>query len=123
MLAQQKLIAFVATKDAARARKFYGEALGLTMLSDDPYALVFECAGTTIRIQKVENFAARPFTELGWQVSNIDEIVRWLARREVEMERFEGMDQDALGIWASPSGARVAWFKDPDGNTLSLTQL
>jgi predicted enzyme related to lactoylglutathione lyase len=123
MLTQQKLIAFVATRDPMRARKFYGEALGLTMVSDDPYALVFDAAGTTIRIQKVEHLAAQPFTVLGWQVSNLDEIVRELARREVAMERFEGMDQDALGIWTSPSAARVAWFKDPDGNTLSLTQL
>ncbi len=77
----------------------------------------------TLRIQKVDDLRPHPFTALGWQVPRIDEVVAALAQKKVTFERFPGMDQDALGIWRSPSGARVAWFKDPDGNTLSVTEL
>jgi catechol 2,3-dioxygenase-like lactoylglutathione lyase family enzyme len=122
MLGKQTLVAFVATTDAARARAFYEKTLGLALVSDDPYALVFDANGTTIRLQKVEGFAPQPFTALGWTVDDINAVVAALQRKDVSCERFPGMDQDAHGVWASPSGARVAWFKDPDGNVLSLTE-
>ena len=122
MLGKQPLVAFVATCDGARARRFYGETLGLEIVSDDPYAVVCDAHGTSLRIQKVLSLQPQGFTVLGWQVPDIAATVDALAKRGVKFERFEGMDQDAHGIWSSPSGARVAWFKDPDGNTLSLTQ-
>jgi catechol 2,3-dioxygenase-like lactoylglutathione lyase family enzyme len=122
MLDKQEIVAFIATRDPKGARKFYEDVLGLSLVSDDPYALVFEANGTTIRIQKVDDFEPQGFTVLGWQTKNIDEVVESLAKRKVKLERFPGMDQDKRGIWSSPSGARVAWFKDPDGNTLSLTE-
>lgn len=122
MLGKQTLVAFAATTDAARARAFYEKTLGLALVSDDPYALVFDANGTTIRLQKVEGFAPQPFTALGWTVDDINAVVMALQRKDVSCERFPGMDQDAHGVWASPSGARVAWFKDPDGNVLSLTE-
>src|SRR6187431_2579702 len=115
MLGKQTLVAFVATTDSARARAFYEDTLGLTVLSDEPYALVFEANGSTIRMQKVASFAPQPFTALGWTVADINAVVTTLKQKDVACERFPGMDQDAHGIWASPSGARVAWFKDPDG--------
>ena len=117
------MVALVATRDPERARRFYGEALGLRLVSDDPWALVFDAAGTRLRIQKVERLTPQPFTVLGWQVASIDAAVDGLAARGVKFERYDGMDQDARGVWTAPSGARVAWFKDPDGNTLSVTQL
>jgi catechol 2,3-dioxygenase-like lactoylglutathione lyase family enzyme len=123
LLASISVVAFVATRDGAKARRFYQEILGLRLISDEPWAIVFEAGGTTIRIQKVESFQPHPFTALGWNVPAIDATVDALAARRVHFERFPGMDQDERGIWASPSGARVAWFKDPDGNVLSLTQL
>jgi catechol 2,3-dioxygenase-like lactoylglutathione lyase family enzyme len=123
MLANQELVAFVATRDATRARRFYTEVLGLSLVSDDTFALVFDANGSTLRIQKVEDFEPHPFTSLGWQVSNIDEVVDELAKHKVIPDRFPGMTQDKRGIWSSPSGARIAWFRDPDGNILSLTQL
>jgi catechol 2,3-dioxygenase-like lactoylglutathione lyase family enzyme len=123
MLAEQTLVAFVATIDAARARAFYQETLGLPLLSEDAFALVFDANGSTIRMQKVANFSPQPFTTLGWTVLDIDGVVAGLKGKNVVCEHFPGMDQDAHGIWASPSGARVAWFKDPDGNLLSLTEL
>jgi catechol 2,3-dioxygenase-like lactoylglutathione lyase family enzyme len=122
MLGKQTLVAFVATSDAERARAFYEETLGLSLVSNDPFALVFEANGTTIRVQKVASFAPQPFTALGWSVDDINAVVFALRQKGVSCERFPGMDQDAHGVWASPSGARVAWFKDPDGNVLSLTE-
>jgi len=123
MLGQQNLIAFVATQDAERARKFYADVLGLSLVSDDPYALVFDANGTTLRIQKVDEFDPLPFTALGWTVTDIEKIVDGLVKHKVKLDRFGGMEQDERGIWRSPNGVRVAWFKDPDGNTLSLTEL
>jgi catechol 2,3-dioxygenase-like lactoylglutathione lyase family enzyme len=122
MLGKQSLVAFLATRDAARARAFYQETLGLSLVSNDPFALVFDANGTTIRLQKLENFEPQPFTALGWTVQDINAVVAALSQKQVTCERFPGMDQDARGVWLSPSGARVAWFKDPDGNVLSLTE-
>jgi len=123
MLEQQKVMAFVATRDGKRARKFYEETLGLRVISDDDYALALDAQGTQVRIQKVASFAPHPFTVLGWEVSSIDQTVDALRLRGVSFEVFSGMHQDARGVWQAPSGARVAWCKDPDGNTLSLSEL
>ena len=123
VLGSERLIAFVATTDAARARAFYGGTLGLRLVSEDGFALVFRVKGTMLRVQIVPKVAPAPYTSLGWQVADIVAIARTLKRAGVLLERFPGMPQDALGIWKSPSGARVGWFRDPDGNILSLTQL
>lgn len=123
MLRTQKLMAFIATQDGARARGFYEKILGLKVISDDDYAIAVDANGTMLRIQKVGGFTPHPFTALGWEVPDIGSTVEKLSQRGVPFERFPGMGQDARGIWRSPSGAQVAWFKDPDGNTLSLTQL
>ena len=121
MLGASPVVAFVATQDPDRARHFYSEIVGLTIVSDDPFALVYAVGAGHLRIQKVGAFTPQPFTALGWQVADIEAIVAALGARSVAFERYPGMDQDALGIWTTPSGARVAWFKDPDGNLLSLT--
>ena len=120
MLGSSKVMAFVATADAARARAFYEGALGLTLVEDEPYALVFDANGTPLRIAKVDAVAAAPYTVLGWVVDDIEATMRGLAAKGVEFQRYPGMEQDELGLW-SAGGARVAWFKDPDGNTLSVT--
>jgi catechol 2,3-dioxygenase-like lactoylglutathione lyase family enzyme len=125
MLDSANVIAFVPTRDPAKARAFYQKTLGLKFVSEDPFALVFDAHGATIRIanvSSVKNHKPASFTILGWHVSNAEQAVQQLAKKGVVFERFPGMDQDALGIWDSPSGARVAWFKDPDGNILSITQ-
>lgn len=92
------------------------------MKSRDQYALVFDAAGTMLRVVIVEQFQPQPFTVLGWHVRNIQSCVADLTRAGVTFTRYEGMVQDDLGIWSTPDGAKVAWFADPDGNTLSLTQ-
>ena len=122
ILGSQKLVAFVATRDPSRAKKFYRDTLGLPLVSEDDFALVFDAAGTMLRVTRVQELAAAKYTVLGWQVRDIVQTVDDLQKAHVTLERFPGMQQDELGIWNSPSGARVAWFKDPDGNTLSITQ-
>jgi catechol 2,3-dioxygenase-like lactoylglutathione lyase family enzyme len=124
MLGSSDLIAFVPTRDPAKARQFYEQTLGLEFVSEDSFALVFNAYGTTIRIanvSQVKDFRPAPFTILGWRVMNASDTASDLAKKGVQLERFEGMDQDAQGIWESPSGSRVGWFKDPDGNILSIT--
>lgn len=121
MLQQGKLIAFLATTSAERARHFYSDVLDLELLSEDEFALAFDAHGTMLRIQKVEKFAPQPFTALGWSVSDIKQAVGKLAGLGVKFERYSFMEQDPLGIWQAPSGTKVAWFKDPDGNLLSLS--
>jgi len=122
MLNKSKLISFLATRNSKRAGEFYEKALGLKFVSDDQFALVFDANGTMLRIQKVEQFNPPEHTALGWNVTNISAEVTHLTKRGVKFARYEWMEQDEKGIWTTPSGAKVAWFKDPDGNVLSLTQ-
>jgi catechol 2,3-dioxygenase-like lactoylglutathione lyase family enzyme len=123
MLGSSKLVAFVGTADAKRARAFYADVLGLRLVSEDDFALVFDAGGAPLRVAIMPKVAAAPYTVLGWQVPDVRSTIDALVRRGVQFERYGFMLQDDLGVWTAPSGARVAWFKDPDGNLLSLTQL
>jgi catechol 2,3-dioxygenase-like lactoylglutathione lyase family enzyme len=116
------LIAFVPATDLDRARAFYEGVLGLTVTEHSPFAVAFDVDGTMLRVAAVEERVAAPYTVLGWSVPDIARAIDDLTARGVAFERFAGMEQDERGIWRSPSGARVAWFHDPDGNVLSLTQ-
>jgi catechol 2,3-dioxygenase-like lactoylglutathione lyase family enzyme len=126
MLADADLIAFVPTRDPQATRRFYEQTLELEFVSEDPFALVFNAHGVTLRIAivtSVPDFKPHPFTILGWRVASAEQAVRELGKKGVEFERYPGMGQDSLGIWRSPSGAKVAWFKDPEGNVLSVTEV
>src|SRR5262245_64855417 len=114
MLATEKLVAFAATTDARRALEFYATVLGLPIRSDDAFAIVFDANGTELRVQKVERLTPHPFTALGWQVADVAQVLARLTMAGVNPERYTWLDQDAAGIWQAPSGARVAWFRDPD---------
>ena len=116
------LIAFLAVSDLDRAERFYGDALGLTLRDERPFALVTQVGGTQLRITATAAVAAAPHTVLGWAVSDLDATIDDLTARGVVFTRYDGMDQDERAIWTSPNGAHVAWFADPDGNNLSLTQ-
>lgn len=122
MLSTSKVVGFVGTANPDEARHFYEQCLGLTLLEDSPFALVFECGDTVIRVQKVESIFAHQYTALGWSVADISTTVQHLGSLGVEFQRFENLSQDELGIWQTPDGSRVAWFKDPDGNVLSVTE-
>ena len=122
MLSSNNITCMVPTRDATKARSFYQGILGLTVESEDPFALVLKAKNLTVRVVKVAELTPQPFTLLGWDVENVGESVRELAGRGVVFERFAGMEQDELGIWTVPGAAdRVAWFKDPDGNLLSVS--
>jgi catechol 2,3-dioxygenase-like lactoylglutathione lyase family enzyme len=126
MLGNADLIAFVPTRDPQKSRYFYEQTLGLEFVSEDPFALVFSAHGVMLRIVDISNvkdFSPAPFTILGWRVSSAESTVRALHEKGIQFERFPGMDQNPLGIWHSPGGAQVAWFKDPEGNLLSITEI
>jgi catechol 2,3-dioxygenase-like lactoylglutathione lyase family enzyme len=123
MLASADVMAFVATADLERAREFYEGVLGLPVIEDDGFALAFDAHGTMLRVTGVRELTPAPYTVLGWSVADIAAAVRDLQARGVAVARFAGFEQDEQGIWTTPTGARVAWFGDPDGNTLQLTQL
>jgi len=123
MLKSRPIVAFVATTDPKRAKSFYAKTLGLRLVSEDGFALAFDAGGTMLRVAIVKTLQPAGYTVLGWIVPDIAKAVRGLVKRGVTFQRYEGMPQDDLGIWSSPSGARIAWFTDPDSNTLSLTEL
>ncbi len=120
MLENARLTAFAATTQPDLARAFYGDTLGLRLISEDAFALLFDANGTDLRVQKVRTVQPAEYTALGWQVPDISATVRGLRELGVTFERYPYFEQDADGIWDAPGGARVAWFKDPDGNLLSV---
>jgi catechol 2,3-dioxygenase-like lactoylglutathione lyase family enzyme len=123
LLDSAAIMAFSATADADRAKAFYRDQLGLRLVSDEPYALVFDAGGTMLRVQKVKEVRVAQYTALGWQVPDIAAKVDELEKAGVHFERYGFPGQDEKGIWTPPgSTTKVAWFKDPDGNILSLTQ-
>lgn len=122
MLTNKELKAFVSTTKPDKAKSFYKDILGLKLLSEDNYAIEFDANGTSLRIIIVPELTPQGFTVLGWNVDDIASTIKSLNEKKVFCEKYEFMKQDDLGIWTSPSGAKVAWFKDPDGNVLSLTE-
>ena len=121
-LGDHDLMIFSQTAHPEKAKVFYGDVLWLTSVEDSPFAIAFRSGRTSVRIQKLQSFSPSPFTSLGWQVPDIRAAAQQLVAKGVLFQRYEGMKQDDLGIWLSPGGSQICWFKDPDGNTLSLTQ-
>jgi catechol 2,3-dioxygenase-like lactoylglutathione lyase family enzyme len=122
MLGSINIVAFVPIKDSEKARAFYEGVLGLRFVTDDGFALVMDANGIIVRIAKVPDFKPAQFTILGWEVLDIENVVTALQGKGVHFERFGFFEQDKLGIWTAPTGDKVAWFKDPDGNILSVSQ-
>ena len=117
-----KTILFLATANPDKARNFYEDLLGLEFVADEFPALVFRVGGSMLRIQKVETVRKAQYTALGWEVEDLRATIKRLRDAGVVFQRYEGLDQDEDKVWQSPSGALVAWFEDPDGNILSLTE-
>jgi catechol 2,3-dioxygenase-like lactoylglutathione lyase family enzyme len=122
MLASGKMVGFVPTKDYEKARAFYEGKLGFEFMSLDQYALVMRVGGHRVRIAKVPNFTPLQGTILGWEVENIETTAAWLRDRGVTLEKYPFVQDQELGIWTTPTGDKVAWFKDPDGNILSVSE-
>jgi catechol 2,3-dioxygenase-like lactoylglutathione lyase family enzyme len=122
-LGKHSIIGFLTIVDVERAKQFYRDTLGLTLVREEPpYALVFDANGIMLRLGMGKERAPVTGTVLGWQVPDAAAAVKELEQAGVRFERFNGLKQDELGIWTAPGGARVAWFKDPDGNILSVSE-
>lgn len=122
MLASSKIVGFVPTKDAKKAREFYEKKLGFEFVSDDQFALVLRAGQNMIRVAKGAKFTPAQYTVLGWEVQDIARVVKWLSDRGVVFEKYPFVQDQQTGIWTTPNGDKVAWFKDPDGNILSVSQ-
>lgn len=122
MLASMKMMGFLLTKDYDKARAFYAGNLGFEFVSQDQFALVVQAGKSTIRIVKVPAFTPLESTVLGWEVDEIESLVDWLTKRGVVFEKYPFVQDKKRGIWTAPGGSKIAWFRDPDGNVLSLSQ-
>jgi catechol 2,3-dioxygenase-like lactoylglutathione lyase family enzyme len=123
MLTVSKLVGFLTTTDYEKARAFYEGKLGFEFVSLDQFALAMRAGKNMIRITKAETFQPAQGTVLGWEVDDVRAAVLWLSSRDVVTEKYAFVPDQELGIWTAPSGAQVAWFKDPDGNVLSISHL
>ena len=122
MLTKARFVAFAVTAKPEEAKAFYGTVLGLPLIEETDFALVFDAHGSPLRLQKLDAAPEPVATTIGWEVADLAALARDLARRGVAFERFKGIEQDIDGVWTTPDGSRVAWFRDPDGNRISLTQ-
>jgi catechol 2,3-dioxygenase-like lactoylglutathione lyase family enzyme len=122
MLTDAPMIAFTATTDLERSHAFYAGVVGLRHVETSPFANVYDANGTALRVTRVDTVAVAPYTVLGWSVRDIHAAIAGLEARGVTFDRFAGVDQDPAGVWTAPGGTRVAWFRDPDGNRLSVSQ-
>ncbi len=122
MIFAGNVIGFIPTRNAEQARSFYEGVLGMQFRSDDSFALVFDAGGTMIRVVRVGQFTPAPFTILGWEVASVETAVPQMSSAGITFERFGLPGQRENGIWDTPGGAKVAWFKDPDGNVLSISE-
>ena len=122
MLDSGKMVGFIPTKDYEAARAFYEGKLGFQFVSLDQFALVMLVGGHMVRIVKMPKFTLQEGTILGWQVGDIVSVAKWLRSRGVELEKYPFVQDRELGIWTTPNGDKVGWFKDPDGNILSVSQ-
>jgi catechol 2,3-dioxygenase-like lactoylglutathione lyase family enzyme len=123
VLGEARLVAFIGSEDLAASERFYRGVLGLKLIDSSSFACVYDMRGTMLRVTQVEVAARAPYTVLGWTVEDIDGAVERLSARGVSFKRYGDLHQDRAAIWRAPGGTRVAWFDDPDANTLSLTQL
>jgi catechol 2,3-dioxygenase-like lactoylglutathione lyase family enzyme len=123
VLETSEAVAFLPSEDLARSEQFFAGTLNLAVVSRSPFACVFQVGGTTLRVTKVDELRPQPFTVFGWLVADVRGVIRQLRTRGTDLVRYEGLDQDDDRIWTTPGGDLVAWFQDPDGNLLSMTQL
>ena len=122
MLEDKKLKAFIPTIEPDKARNFYMNVLGLKLVSEDHYGMEFYTNGALLRVTTVNKLTPQPFTVLGWDVEDLPTMIATLVKSGINFEKYNYIEQDNYGIWTAPGGVKVAWFKDTDGNLLSLTE-
>ena len=122
MLGKEMLVAFMATSKPEAARAFFEGVLGLTFIGEHEHLVMFQSGAAQLMLQKASVVTPPHGAALGCHVKDLRGTMNALLDRGVTFERFEGMDQDAFGVWSPAPGTGVAWFKDPDGNLLSLSQ-
>jgi catechol 2,3-dioxygenase-like lactoylglutathione lyase family enzyme len=122
MLDSGKLVGFAITTDYEAARAFYEGKLGLEFVEQNQFALVLRSGGHMIRIVKLPEFTPAQGTVMGWEVADVAAVVKWLKGRGVTTEKYPFVPDKEWGIWEAPGGDKVAWFKDPDGNVLSVSE-
>jgi catechol 2,3-dioxygenase-like lactoylglutathione lyase family enzyme len=115
-------MAILGTVDMERALAFYGQTLGLSVISADAYGTSLEAGGTELRLTRVPAVVSTPYSQLAWRVADLTSVVTALAEVGIGVERFDHLEQDDVGAWTGPGGVRVAWFRDPDGNLLSVVE-
>jgi catechol 2,3-dioxygenase-like lactoylglutathione lyase family enzyme len=122
MLKLKNVVAFLVTAKPEQAIAFYRDTLRFNFLNDDGFSLVFDAHGTLLRIGKAAAHTPPQNTVLGWEVADIYDAISQLRQWGASFERHPHMPQDESGVWTAPNGDKVAWFKDPAGNFLSLSQ-
>ena len=122
ILESAKPAIIICTRDCVRSSAFYRDTLGLTLAHEDSFAAVFNIGGATLRVSIVADFTPHEHTILGFTVLDVATTVKALREKGIVFNTYKHVSQDELGVWTAPGGAvRVAWFKDPDGNVLSVT--
>ncbi len=122
MLGSAKVSVLIGATRPDAAKAFYQDTLGLTFVTDDTFALVFDANGTPVRVSRVPAVIPSTYAVLGFQVKDIAATIDGLAAKGVKFERFGFFQQDERGVWNAPDGTKVAWFRDPDMNMLSVVQ-
>lgn len=117
-----ELVAFAPSLDLERSARFYRDVLGLELVEQTEYACLFRAGPVRLRVTLVQDLVPHPFTVLGFEVGDVHAALGELTAHGVAANRYDGMDQDEAGVWTAPSGTKVAWFPDPDGNVVSLEQ-
>ncbi len=116
-------VAFLYVSDRERALGFYRDTLGLALRSADAFGDFIELGGALLRMTVMPDHQAHPHPVLGWNVEDIRATVEALRDLGIAFTIHEGLGQDALGIWTAPDGnTRIAFFADPDGNVLTLSE-
>jgi catechol 2,3-dioxygenase-like lactoylglutathione lyase family enzyme len=120
MLSSDKMVGFLFTTDYDRAKAFFVGKLGFHFIQQDQFALAMRCGENMVRVTKIANFTPAQATVLGWETSDIEGALAWLQKQGVAPEKYPWAGGSE--IWTAPSGDKILWFKDPDGNVLSISQ-
>ncbi|NKC01482.1 MAG: VOC family protein [Pseudomonadales bacterium] len=122
MLANAELQTLALTADIPTAITFYEEVLGLSLKANSDGAAVFDVGGRDLRVSPVAETSPTEHTVFGFAVADVQGVAEELSSKGVPLVEFQGFPHDQNGLVATPDGSRVCWFRDPDGNLISVVQ-